>query len=220
VTAALRRLPVRVKLTLAFSGVMALMLTAVGVFLYLHFVAGLDASINQALRARANQITSLIQSPHQVPVRQLPLGDSSQNFAQILSAHGRVLNASAGVAQPLLRPAEIARVQRAPVLIGRHERTRLLATPVNRGALIVVVGESLAEHEHAIETLGGGLLIGGPLALLLASLAAYGLAAAALRPVESMRRRAIVFAPGRGARAVLVERGPRRGDRGAVATAA
>jgi cytochrome P450 len=37
---------------------------------------------------------------------------------------------------------------------------------------------------------------------------------------ESMRRRAIVFAPGRGARAVLVERGPRRGDRGAVATAA
>ena len=34
------------------------------------------------------------------------------------------------------------------------------------------------------------LLIGGPVALLLASLAGYGVAAASLRPVERMRRRA------------------------------
>jgi signal transduction histidine kinase len=124
------------------------------------------------------------------------LGDSTQNFAQIITPTGRVLDASAGVAGTLLRPAEIATARRGPTLIERHEHTRLLATPVDGGALIVVAGESLAEHEHAIETLGGALLIGGPLALLLASLGGYGLAAAALRPVESMRRRAATISAG------------------------
>jgi hypothetical protein len=203
-TLALRRLPIRVKLTLAFAGVMAVMLAAIGVFVYLRFVSGLDAGIDQALRARANQIASLVQSPGRVPVSQLPLGDGSQSFAQILTPQGRVLDASAGVEEPLLQRSEIARAQRAVVLIGRPERARLLAIPVDRGALIVVVGQSLAEHEHAIEALGGALLIGGPLVLLLASLAGYGLAAAALRPVESMRRRAATISAGaRGARLPL-----------------
>jgi signal transduction histidine kinase len=195
-TAPLRRLPIRLKLTLAFAAVMALMLAAIGVFVYLHFVSGLDASIDQALRARTSQITTLLESPRRVPVRELPLGDSTQNFAQILGAQGRVLDASAGVERPLLRPAEIAAAQHAPLLIGRHERTRLFAVPVNGGALIVVVGESLAQHENAIEKLGGALLIGGTLALLLASLAGYGLAAAALRTVETMRRRAATISAG------------------------
>jgi signal transduction histidine kinase len=196
VTASLRRLPIRLKLTLAFSGVMALVLSAVGVFLYLHFVAGLDAGINRALRSRANEIATLAQSPRAGPVRALPLGDSTQNFAQILNAQGQLVDASAGVGQPLLRPAEIARARRAPLLVGRHERTRLVAMPIDGGALIVVVGESLSEHEHAIETLGGTLLLGLPLALLLAALLAYGLAAAALAPVESMRGRAATISAG------------------------
>jgi signal transduction histidine kinase len=124
------------------------------------------------------------------------LGDSTQNFAQILTPHGEVIDASAGLDRPLLEPSELAEARRGPVLLERHERTRLFATPVDHGALIVVVGESLTEHEHAIETLGGALLIGGPLALLLASLAGYGLAAAALRPVELMRRRAATISAG------------------------
>jgi signal transduction histidine kinase len=195
-SSALRRLPIRLKLTLAFSGAMAVMLAAIGVFLYLHFVSGLDAGINQALTVRANQISSLVQSPHPVSVSQLPLGDGNDSFAQILTARGRVLNASAGVNRPLLRPAELAQARLAPLRIERHETTRLLATPVDRGALIAVVGVSLAEHEQAIETFGGAMLIAGPLALLLASLAGYGLAAAALTPVESMRRRAETISAG------------------------
>ena len=50
-TAPLRRLPIRVKLTLAFSGVMALMLAEIGTFVYLRFVSGLDSSLNQSLLA-------------------------------------------------------------------------------------------------------------------------------------------------------------------------
>src|SRR5947199_203650 len=47
-----------------------------------------------------------------------------------------------------------------------------------------------ADLDQALADLGTLLIIGGPGALLLASLAGYGLATAALRPVETMRRRA------------------------------
>jgi signal transduction histidine kinase len=72
------------------------------------------------------------------------------------------------------------------------EAASILATPLDtqRGPRIVVVGASLEQRGDALENLFVALLIGGPLALLLASLAGYGLAAAALRPVESMRREA------------------------------
>ena len=56
--------------------------------------------------------------------------------------------------------------------------------------VVVVVGESLEQRRRALEGLHTLLAIGGPLALLVASLAGYAVAAAALRPVERMRRRA------------------------------
>ena len=46
----LRRLPIRAKLTLAYTGVIALMLSGIGVFLFVNFRSGLDASLNTALR--------------------------------------------------------------------------------------------------------------------------------------------------------------------------
>jgi signal transduction histidine kinase len=56
--------------------------------------------------------------------------------------------------------------------------------------LIAVVGESLDSRDDALASLLELLLIGGPIALVLASLAAYWTVGAALRPVEAMRRRA------------------------------
>jgi two-component system, OmpR family, sensor kinase len=69
---------------------------------------------------------------------------------------------------------------------------RLLATPVKApaGKEIVVVGTSTAAREDSFTDLLQLLLIGLPAALILASLAGYGVAAAALRPVEAMRTRA------------------------------
>jgi two-component system sensor histidine kinase MprB len=69
---------------------------------------------------------------------------------------------------------------------------RLLAAPARAQdtSLAVVVGTPLDDRNEALEGLLLLLLIGGPVALLLASLAGYGVAAAALRPVESMRREA------------------------------
>src|SRR5205823_4238950 len=89
--------------------------------------------------------------------------------------------------------------------LGRHE-ARLLATPIifERQPLVVVVGESLASRDDALSNLRTLLLIGGPIALLLASLAAYVTVAAALRPVEEMRRRAAQISTAEGAQRLPV----------------
>jgi signal transduction histidine kinase len=55
---------------------------------------------------------------------------------------------------------------------------------------VVIVGTSIEARGESLSDLLRLLLIGGPVALVLASFAAYGVAGAALRPVETMRTRA------------------------------
>ena len=83
-------------------------------------------------------------------------------------------------------------------LPGLEGETRLYAAPVqvDDEELIVVVGSSLQDRDEALSSLTTLMLIGGPVGLLLASLAGYGVAAAALRPVEEMRGRAAEISAG------------------------
>ena len=72
-------------------------------------------------------------------------------------------------------------------------QARLLAraaTQPGGRTFVVVVGASLDDRNEALRNLRTLLLIGGPVALLLASLAGYARLRRALRPVEAMRRRA------------------------------
>ncbi|HEY2636623.1 MAG TPA: DUF5995 family protein, partial [Solirubrobacteraceae bacterium] len=100
--------------------------------------------------------------------------------------------------EALLSGRELRQATRGAIFV-QHSHTptldvkvRLLGTPVTvQGRrLVVVVGTSLEPSEDALQRLGGLLLVGFPVALLLASLAGYGAATGALRPVEAMRRRA------------------------------
>ena len=54
----------------------------------------------------------------------------------------------------------------------------------------IVVGQSLDDRDETLSSLLAAFAIGGPIAILLASLLGYALATAALRPVEAMRREA------------------------------
>ena len=75
---------------------------------------------------------------------------------------------------------------------GLEGSSRLLAVPVraNGKRAVVVVGTTTDSRDESLTDLAQLLLLGGPVALLLASLAAYGVAALALKPVEEMRSRA------------------------------
>jgi len=55
----LARLPIRLRVTLAFAVAMAVVLAATGVFLYLRLGSALDRTIDQSLRARATDVGAL-----------------------------------------------------------------------------------------------------------------------------------------------------------------
>jgi len=180
---------------------MAVVLTAVGMFLYFQFKADLDNTLDRGLRSRAGDVSALVQQAD-AGLREAggsPLTDQGESFAQIVSRDGRVLDATPQLRQrPLVVGKDLRRAAGGTIIVERDstirpgESARLLATPVQAQdqRLVVVVGASLKENENALRSLALLLLIGGPIALVFASLAGYGVASAALRPVEAMRRKA------------------------------
>ncbi len=194
-------LPIRVRVTLAFAGVMAIVLAAVGFFVYLRLEAQLNESIDNGLRSRATELTALVQGSGERLSGSTadPLIELDESFAQILDAQGEVLDSSPQLAgSPALDDGQIPRAGAGPsfleleVVPGVEGPVRVLVVPVNADgrARVVILGSSLGDRDEALDGLATLLLIGGPAALLLASLAGYGTAAAALRPVEAMRQRA------------------------------
>jgi heavy metal sensor kinase len=199
---ALARVPIRLRLTLVFAAAMVIVLLAMGLFLYLRLGVALDRTIELSLRSRTDDVIALIQETDNGlrEPQETRLGEQGQGFAQVVQPGGLVVDGTPGLGRsPLLGSAQLARATGATIIVDRSplpggdEPIRLLATPVqteDSGLLVVVVGVSLEARADALEGLRTQLLVGGPIVLLLSSLVAYLLAAAALRPVESMRREA------------------------------
>jgi two-component system, OmpR family, sensor kinase len=208
---ALRRLPIRARLTLAFAAAMALVLAATGAFVYLRMSDELETTVDTGLRSRGGDVAALVQQESEglTESGRSPLTERGENLAQVLSPSGRVLDGTPRYrSRPLLTRAELRRAARHTIFVERRRvrgldaPVRLLATPVRAEGrpTVAVVGALLDDRDEALHRLLVLLAIGGPVALLLASLAGYGVAAAALRPVETMRREAAevsVTEPGR-----------------------
>jgi len=194
-----RRLSIRLRITLAFAGAMAVLLGGLGLFIYLRFQDHLDESIDNGLISRAQEVGLLVSRSggNLTGGGNLPGEDT---FAQVLTPGGKVFGASdEGLSHgSLLDGGELAQASQRPIRFDRGEveavdgPARLFAKPIatNGGSLIVLTGASLDDRNDALRNLRTILLIGGPAALLLASLAGYLVALGALRPVEAMRRRA------------------------------
>lgn len=180
---------------------MALVLGAIGLFVFLRFRAELDSTIDAGLRSRAADLVALVKGADSGlgEGRGGNLVGRTESFAEVLEADGSVLDSSAAVGDELLlRPIELAAALRGPLIVDRgplpglEESSRLLARPVTAHGRrrVVVVGTSTEARDDSLTDLVQLLLLGGPVALILAALAAYGVAAAALHPVEAMRSRA------------------------------
>jgi len=197
----MRALPVRLRVTLVFTLVMAVVLAVTGFFVYDRLRADLDQSVDHDLQKRAAALAAAIR------VSDVGLGepalsvlrDPQLGFSQVLTARGRLFDPARQGGAPVLDGAQVQAAANAPVLTDRtglpglhDERARLLATRLRfeHHTLIAVVSASLTDRDQALESLRKLLLIGGPIALVLAALAAYFSVAAALRPVEAMRARA------------------------------
>jgi two-component system OmpR family sensor kinase len=191
------RIPIRMRVTLAFTLVMAVLLGALGWFVYARFDNELSEQIDQSLRTHGDDISSLV--AHRDLSRSVKLLGREESFAQVLTPDGRVYATTPQLGdRPQLTPAEAAAAARESFLVTRpHVRSitgqaRLLARPARgRGqTYVVVVAASLDDRNESLRNLRTIMLIGGPVALLLASIAGYVVSGTAFRPVEAMRRRA------------------------------
>jgi two-component system, OmpR family, sensor kinase len=206
------KLPIRLRLTLAFAVAMALVIAATGAFLDYSLSSSLNETIDEELEARATEATGpAAQGEYNLdagPV--IGLSDRDERFVQVLDPGGRIVDATPTFGErPVLGPGELARASRGDAfslerneISGIEGSARLLVVPFEGpdGPLVLVAGTSLEERDEAIREFLFALLVVAPIVLVLASLLGYGLATAALRPVESMQAEAAAISaaePGR-----------------------
>jgi len=186
----LRRIPIRWRLAAAFAVSMAALLLGLGAFVYLRVEDALRSSVDQALRA---QSAESIGHREEGAILDSDARESG-TIAQIVGPDGRVVRSDPATLPALLDPSAAAAARRGVLLTtvslgdGDLNSWRVLAVP--DGERVLVLARPLRQTEETLHRLFGGLLVAGPIGLLLATLGGYLLAAAALRPVESMRRRA------------------------------
>jgi two-component system, OmpR family, sensor kinase len=190
---------------------MAVLLTVTGLVVYGIFRGDLNRSIDRSLVSRSAEVVAALRGSRAPPA----VAGEGDDFTQVLAADGSLLAASPHVrgdallAGAALRAAAVRPVMTEhPAIPALEGSLRIRAVPAAspRGRLIAVVGTALGERNDALRTLALLLGGGGAVALLLASLAGYGVASAALRPVEAMRRRAAAITPAGSGRRLPVPR--------------
>src|SRR4051794_9670556 len=113
------RAPLRIKLALAFTGVMAVLLVGASVTLSLLSAANLDRAIDDGLEARAGDAAALVRAG----ARSGRLSGSGEALAQGIGADGRLLDTTPGAGDdPLITPEQLRRAVAGGVVTERPGR--------------------------------------------------------------------------------------------------
>ncbi len=194
-------MPIRAKLTLLTVATLSVILASVGGFLLVRLRADLIHGVDQNLDTRAAQISlglgdgcgGEFQDVSDSSLVGLPQGESG---AQFLSVRGVVLESSGDqiAERALIEESALAdavsgsHVRQTLVLGSDRESFRILAVALPSGSCrgVIVVGTSLDEVGRSVHRLAVLMLIGGPVAMLLAAAGGWLLATRALRPVARM----------------------------------
>ena len=187
------RIPIRLRVTLAFSIAMAIVLAGMALLIYVRVGGALLSSVDQTLHSQAAEVR-----PRSDGDRRLvdPDVTGGTTLAEVVDPTGRVLRATPTGLPLMLSVHDAARAAAGRTLLSSVTLRapsgdwRVLALPLPNSGNAVVLARSLESREATLHRLLRELMLAGSLALLLASAAGYLLAAAALRPVEAMRRRA------------------------------
>ncbi len=186
----LKTVPIRWRLAAAFAVSMAVLLVALGAFVYFRVDDALRSSVDEALRAQSAESLAHRDGGSLLDTDARETG----TIVQVVGPDGRIMRSDPASLPALLSSAAVAAARRSDVLttvsLGGGERNRWRALAVRDGPRVLVVARPLRQTEETLNHLFRGLLVAGPVGLLLATLGGYLVAAAALRPVESMRRRA------------------------------
>ncbi|MCW2924804.1 MAG: integral rane sensor signal transduction histidine kinase [Thermoleophilia bacterium] len=196
---------VRVRVALAFTVAMVVVLASIGTYVYVATGRALDHATGDALAARLADATAIVAgAPDRATIEALDFGDRDDTFVQVVDERGRAIsdhggdNLEHGLPGRLVDGAS-ARPTSSTLVVERDEPpVRLLlerahlrdGTPV-----IVVTGASVRAQHETLDALRGVLLIGGLIGAACAALVGYVAVAMSLRPVERMRRQAAAITP-------------------------
>ncbi len=183
----------RVRLTLLYSLLFAVLIAAFGIIVYLQTSKRLYASVDDTLQTRANRIiTDDANDPSPGAIQTDPtvldeIADPGV-YVQILSKDGVITNKSSNLASPL-PVATHRRLTFATASFETHqtsngERVRVLYQDLPNDGGRLLVARSLHPTDAALDRIRVVLIGGGVLFLLVANVAAYVVAAPALRPLR------------------------------------
>jgi two-component system OmpR family sensor kinase len=194
-------LSIKVRLTVWYLALLALILAAFGTFVFLRLNSDLVRAVDQSLQSRAAQITLGYQQGDQnfqdVSDASLRGLTPNETAAQRLSPTGRVLDATGDPAitgHPMITHRATAAAVRGRRILGNavlgphHEHTRLLALRLSGsgGPSVLVVASSLEGVDTSIHRLLVLAATGIPAALVLAIVGGWVIARRALQPVARM----------------------------------
>ncbi len=190
--------PLKLRITLAFTAAMAVVVVALSIFAYVRMGADLLDEVDKGLESRGEVVAAQIRTGGpDLPSMSPTLIESDEAFAQIADSQGRILHSSDVVARARLLDGGTIRSITRPAFFDRRipgidNVTRVLALPVTYldRRYVLMVGSSLQDRRDEMLQLAATLAIGGPVALALISVGGWLLVGAALRPVERIRREA------------------------------
>jgi two-component system OmpR family sensor kinase len=202
-------MPIRLRLTLIFAVGVAILLTALGSFVYVRLRGDLIESVDFGLRSRAQVLSDTLAAGREPDLHAGGQGlvDPDEAFAQVLDRTGRIVQATSAVDAAPLIYADAIPSGPEPTFItatvpGFDDPVRMLvlATRSPSGPGSIVVGSTLGNVSDATGSLLLLLATAGPAALVATTVGGWLLARAALRPVERLRREATALSssdPGR-----------------------
>jgi two-component system, OmpR family, sensor kinase len=194
---------IRTRLTLWYTGLLAISLLLIGILIYSIVGRILLTILDERLMAQAEDVIALIQAEND-PMRvmlsgraQLPAIDvfGSQYFIQIVQLDGRAVQLSENLrGQRLPVPDEfmnqvVLGEPRYSVVSMEDARLRAASLPIPLGGRaigLVEVAATMSSIDDALTVVRRGLLVGSLAALLLAAVGGSILARAALRPIKDI----------------------------------
>ena len=191
-------LSVRARLTLATTGVVAVVLAAGALVLVAVLHVTLLGQRDAAARDQARGLAALVEAGRLPEV--LPGGGTS--IAQVVDGRGSVLAASAGGDRlvPLLEPADLARARAGDAVelsgrrLGASEPLRVVAVPAPGGGTVLVAGQ-VADVERSLDAVTKAVAVLCVVLVLGVALLSRRLVGSALRPVETLTRSAAALGP-------------------------
>ena len=199
----LRKLPIKTRLSFAFTGLMAVVLIITGTVFRYGFAAQIDGVINAEIADLAAEFVADLATGETDVLHDFSQTQTDAFVAQVIDGAGKVVETGGGsVTTPLVPEAlgDIGAPHLSDLRAVMREGTaavllRIAIAPTPGGGLIVV-GKSLDERNATLHAILILLLASGAVILPVAGALGWFIARASLRPVEELRHQAMRISEG------------------------